>query len=87
MKSDCIEFAKKCDKCQCFAPMLKAHIEELTTMTSAYSFVVWGIDHLGQLPKGRRGAQYAIVVVDYLTKWAEAEALASITPTRIKEFV
>ena len=34
MKSDCMEFARKCDKCQCFAPMSKSHLEELTTMTS-----------------------------------------------------
>ena len=31
--------------------------------------------------------QYAIVAVDYFTKWVEAEVLASITPEKIKEFV
>ena len=39
---------------------------------------VWGIDLISQLPK---------VTVDYFTKWVEAEALTSITPTKIKEFV
>ena len=28
-----------------------------------------------------------MVVVDYFTKWVEAEALVSITPAKIKEFV
>ena len=28
-----------------------------------------------------------MVAVDYFTKWVEAEALASITPVKIKEFV
>ena len=28
-----------------------------------------------------------MVAVDYFTKWIEAEALASITPTKIKEFM
>ena len=28
-----------------------------------------------------------MVAMDYFTKWVEAEALASITPTKIKEFV
>ena len=56
-------------------------------MTSLQPFVVWGIDLIGQLPKGRGSVQYAIVVVDYFTKWVEAEALASITPTKIKEFI
>ena len=31
--------------------------------------------------------QHAIVTVSYFTKWVEAEVLASITPTKIKEFV
>ena len=34
MKSDCMEFTKKCDKCQRFAPMSKAHPKKLTTITS-----------------------------------------------------
>ena len=31
--------------------------------------------------------QYAVVAVNYFTKWVEAEALASITLAKIKEFV
>ena len=31
--------------------------------------------------------QYAVVVVDYFTKWVEAEVLVSIMPTKIKEFI
>ena len=56
-------------------------------MTSPWPFVIWGIDLIGQMPKGRYGAQYAVVAVDYFTKQVEAEALASITPMKIKEFV
>ena len=53
MKSDCLEFAKKCDRCQHFAPMSKSHLKELTIMTSPWPFIVQGIDLIGQLPKGR----------------------------------
>ena len=31
--------------------------------------------------------QYAIVAVDYFTKWVEAELFMSIMPTNIKEFI
>ena len=55
-------------------------------MTSPWLFPVWGIDLIGQLPKGRGSVQYAVVAIDYFTKWVEAEALPSITPA-IKEFV
>ena len=67
--------------------MSKAHPEELTTMISPWPFIIWGIDLISQLSKGRGGAQYAVVVVDYFTKWVEAEALTSITPIKIKKFV
>ena len=86
-KTDCMEFAKKCDKCQRFAHVSKAHPEELTTTISPWLFIIWGIDLIGELPKGRGGAQYAVVAVDYFTKWVEEEALTSIKPTKIKEFV
>ena len=40
MKADCMEYARKYDKCQCFSPMSKAHSEELTSMTSPWPFDV-----------------------------------------------
>ena len=46
-----------------------------------------GIDLIGWLPKGRGSIQYAVVAINYFTKWVEAEALASIMPIKIKEFV
>ena len=55
-------------------------------MTSLWPFVVWGINLISQLPKGRGSIQCDIVAVDYFTKWVEAEALASIMPAKIKEF-
>ena len=40
MKSNCMEFTKKYDKCQCFAPLLKAYPEELIMIISRCPFVV-----------------------------------------------
>ena len=87
MKADCMEYAQRCDMCQRFSPMSKAHPKELISMTNPWSFVVWGIDLIGRLPKGRGSMQYIVVVVDYFTKWVEVIALASITPAKIREFV
>ena len=53
-------------------------------MTDPWPFAFWGID---QLPKGRGSIQYVVVAIDYFTKWVEAEALASITPAKIREFI
>ena len=57
------------------------------SITSPWPFVVWGIDLIGRLLEGRGSVPYAVVVVDYFTKWVEVEALASITPAKIKEFI
>ena len=82
-----MEYACKCDKFQHFAPILKTHLEKLTSMTSSWPFVIWGIHLIGRLPKGRGSVQYAVVVVDYFIKQVKTEALASITPAKIKEFI
>ncbi|GAA0171763.1 hypothetical protein LIER_25723 [Lithospermum erythrorhizon] len=37
----------------------------LTPMVSPSLFVMWGIDLVGKLPKAKRGAEFAIVAVDY----------------------
>ncbi|CAL9031392.1 unnamed protein product [Prunus brigantina] len=43
--------------------------------------------NIPQLPAEPLTAMYAVVAVDYFTKWAEAEALATITAARIETFV
>ena len=56
-------------------------------MTNPWPFIVLRIDLIGRLSKGRSSVQYAVMAIDYFTKWVEVEALVSITPTKIKEFV
>ncbi|XP_074356741.1 uncharacterized protein LOC141696508 [Apium graveolens] len=48
---------------------------------------MWGIDLIGQLPKAKGDVKYAVVAVDYFTKWAEVMPLATITAKKIKDFV
>ena len=55
-------------------------------MQSLWQFVVWGIDLIGSLPTGKGGIKYAVVVVDYFTKWAKAEQLATITTKKVLDF-
>ena len=45
------------------------------------------MDIIGTLPLAKGGAKYAIVVVDYFTKLAEAEPLATITTKKVINFV
>ncbi|KAI5327751.1 hypothetical protein L3X38_027147 [Prunus dulcis] len=66
-------------------PQLPA--EPLTAMVSPWPFAQWGLDLIGPMPEGKGQVKYAVVAVDYFTKWAEAEALATITVARIESFV
>ncbi|CAL2229549.1 unnamed protein product [Prunus armeniaca] len=56
-------------------------------MVSPWPFTQWELDLIGPMPEGKGQVKYAVVVVDYFTKWAEAEALAIITAARIETFI
>ena len=47
-------------------------------MVSPWPFVVWGIDIIGALPVGKRNVKYAMVTIDYFTKWIEVEPLVAL---------
>ncbi|KAM2294721.1 hypothetical protein ACFX1S_034603 [Malus domestica] len=40
-------------------------------MISPWPFAYWGLDLIGPMPAGKGKVRYAIVAVDYFTKWAE----------------
>ncbi|XP_062114209.1 uncharacterized protein LOC133825256 [Humulus lupulus] len=56
-------------------------------MTSPWTFALWGIDLISALPIGRGGAKYAVVAVDYFTKWVKVEPLVNIMAKWITAFV
>ena len=87
LKEDALKFAKACDKCQRFANYVNSPAAPLTSLMSPWPFAMWGIDLIGELPKGKGGVKYAVVAVDYFTKWTEAEPLATITAKKLVEFV
>ncbi|XP_022848768.1 uncharacterized protein LOC111371087 [Olea europaea var. sylvestris] len=47
------------------------HEGELTAIFNLWPFSKWGVDLIGPLPKGRGGVNFAIVAIDYFTKWVE----------------
>lgn len=54
---------------------------------SPWPFAQWGIDFIGLLPQGKGQTKFVVVVVDYFTKWAETEALATITKKNVTNFI
>ena len=87
MLKDAIDLVRKCKICQEHAKISHLPSEPLTSVTSPWPFQQWGLDILRPLPIGKGQCKFIIVAVDYFTKWAEAEPLATITEQKIRNFV
>ena len=84
---DATDLVRRCKICQEHAKISRLPSEPLTSITSPWPFQQWGLDILGPLPIGKGQCKFIIVAVDYFTKWAEAEPLATITEQKIHNFV
>ena len=87
MKVDAIKFSKRCDKCQRYSPIPHVPSEQMTPMDGPWPFAQWGVDIIGPLPTGKGQNRFAIVAVDYFTKWVEVEPLATITEKQTTKFL
>src|SRR6266487_3749988 len=86
MQNDAKDHVLKCDKCQRHGDMHIEPANELRTLISPWPFAWWGMDILGPFPTAARQVKCLIVVVDYFTKWIEAEPLAKIGAAYILHF-
>ena len=84
---DTVELVKKCDRCQQYGNVQRLLAERLTTISVPWLFAQWGIDIVDPLPQGKGQVKFLLIAIDYFTKWVEAEALATITKSRIQSFV
>jgi hypothetical protein len=87
MNKDSDDIVRHCNKCQTFAKITTNPPEELNPISALWPFAQWGVDLVGPLPTGKGGCRFIVVAVDYFTKWAEVEALATITTRNIQSFL
>ncbi|KAG7588679.1 Ribonuclease H domain [Arabidopsis suecica] len=87
MISDCIDYAKRCKKCQMHAPLIHQPSEFLSSISAPYPFMRWSMDIVGPLHRSTRGVQYLLVLTDYFSKWIEAEAYINIKDSVVKTFL
>ena len=87
MLKDATELVKKYKICQEHAQISPLPSEPLTSIISPWPFQQWGLDILGALPIGKGQCKFIVVRVDYFTKWAKAEPLATITEKKVRNFV
>ncbi|XP_020547166.1 uncharacterized protein LOC110011435 [Sesamum indicum] len=76
---DTKELVKKCEACQKFAVQIHAPATYMEPVKIACPFDQWGIDILGPFPTTRSQKKLIVVaVVEYFSKWVEAEAVAKV---------
>ena len=87
MQRKALEYVRKCDQCQWFAPSIHQPGGIFNPLSSPWSFAQWGLDIVGPFPKAVGNKKYLLVGTDYFTKWVEAEPLANIKDVDAKKFV
>ena len=87
MQREALEYVRKCDQCQRFAPSIHQPGGILNPLSSVWPFAQWGLDIVGPFPKAMGNKKYLLVGTDYFTKQVEAEPLANIRDVDAKKFV
>ena len=87
MQKEALEYVKKCDQCQKFAPNIHQLGGVLNPLSSLWPFAQWGLNIVGPFPKAAGNKRYLLVDTDYFTKWVEAEPLANIRDVDVKKFI
>ncbi|KAL2227023.1 UNVERIFIED_CONTAM: Retrovirus-related Pol polyprotein from transposon [Sesamum indicum] len=87
LMKDCEDFVRRCEKCQKFASQIHTHVVPMTPVSITCPFDQWGIDIMGHFPPARAQKKFAIVAVEYFSKWVEAEAVSKITEREAINFI
>jgi hypothetical protein len=87
MSKDSNELVKHCDKCPKFARIMKNPPENLSSIFLPWPFAKWGVDIVESMPPRKGNMKFLVVIVDYFTQWAEAEAFATITTESVTNFL
>lgn len=77
-----------CKTSQCFAnaKINAAHSPGFSPAASDV-FTHWSVDFAGFFPKDHSGMEYIIIAVEWVTRWAEAQATVDATPETAAEFL
>jgi len=86
MRRQIIRFVLSCVDCQMKKRIQKAPAGFMRSVRVSKPFEKVGIDLIGPFPLTSAGNRYAIVAVDYLTKWAICKAVPSASSKEVVDF-
>jgi IS30 family transposase len=86
-QNDSKEIVKHYHNCQMFVSKTKAPAINLRTIEPTWPLARWRIDIIGKLPAAQGNLQYAVVAVEYFTKWIEAKPVTNMSSPTMKKFL
>jgi hypothetical protein len=88
MEKDCIDYTRKCHKCQIYADKIHLPANQLHVFAPTWPFSMWGIDIIGPInPRASNGHRFILVAIDYFTKWIEAALYTNVTQNVVTRFL
>jgi hypothetical protein len=83
---DASKLVTTCQACQKFLLNTQAPSQPSQLFTLSWPLQRWGIDIVGSLTTAQENYKYAVVAVEYFTKWIEAKPLVNIASAGLKRF-
>ncbi|XP_071923088.1 uncharacterized protein [Coffea arabica] len=84
----CLDFVRKCVKCQMHGDVIRAPPTELHSMTAPWPCSIWGMDVIGTIdPPALNGHRFILVAIEYFTKWIEAASYKHVTKKVVSDFL
>ncbi|XP_057954124.1 uncharacterized protein LOC131148417 [Malania oleifera] len=88
MERDCMEYVRKCHKCQIYGDRIQVPPTQLQVLSTPWPFSACGMDVIGPItPKASNGHRFIFVAIDYFTKWVEAASYSNVTQNVINRFI
>jgi ribonuclease HI len=83
---DVAKLVSTCEACQKISHRCKAPAQPSQLIAPSWPLQRWGIDIVGKLTPAQGNYTFAIVTVEYFTKWVEAKPVTNITSATIQKF-
>nr|XP_027093668.1 uncharacterized protein LOC113714071 [Coffea arabica] len=88
MERDCIDFVRRCIKCQVHGDIIRVPPTELHNMIAPWPCSMWGMDVIGTIDSpASNGHRFILVAIEYFTKWVEAESFKHVTKKVVTNFL
>ena len=80
--------SEQCHQCQIHGNLNHLPPIVLNSLSSPWPFAAWGIDIMGEIrPNASNGHKYIVVVIDYFSRWIEADSFGTLKAKQMAKFI